>query len=222
MFGLALTIIVYLLARKLYIRYPLPFLAPVITSSAIIIVCLIIYDFPYEAYLRDVSIITELLGVAIVALGYPLFKQWHVIKQFFVPIISGVVVGTWLGIESGRLLSKAFGIEDLLMYSLLPKSVTTPVAMEITKELGGSSSLAAIFVAFAAISCVVIGPLLLKWLHIENELEVGIGYGSAAHALGTSKALEFGETAAAVSSVSMTLVALIASFLAPVIITIFG
>lgn len=220
--GLALTIVLYLLARRLYVRFPYPFFAPVVTSSIVLVSILMVLKIPYEHYIKDVKVITELLGAAIVALGYPLYKQWHVIKRYFVPIISGVIVGTWFGIESGRLLAKAFKIEDLLMLSLLPKSVTTPVAMEISSMIGGIPSLAAVFVMFAGISCVIIGPLLIKLFRIHNPLEIGIGYGSAAHAIGTSKALEFGEEAAAISSVTMTLCALIASFLAPVIIAIFG
>lgn len=220
--GLILTLIVYVFARKFYQRFPYPFFVPVLTSTVVIVTVLILSRFPYEQYMKDVSILTEMLGAAIVALGYPLYKQWHVIKKYFVPIMSGVIVGTWLGIESGRLLSKAFKLEDLLMYSLLPKSVTMPVAMEIANEIGGIPSLAAVLVMVAGISCVVIGPYLLKWLRIESPLEVGIGYGSAAHVLGTSKSLEFGEDAAAISSVSMTMCAVIASFLAPIIIAIFG
>ncbi len=221
-FGLILTLIIYLIARQFYIRFPYPFFVPVLTSTIVIVSVLLITNIPYEQYMSDVKIITELLGAAIVALGYPLYKQWHVIKKYFIPIMSGVIVGTWLGIESGRLLSKAFEIEDLLMYSLLPKSVTTPVAMEISHEIGGIPSLAAVFVMVAGISCVVIGPFLLKWLRIDHPLEIGIGYGSAAHVLGTSKSLEFGDEAAAVSSVSMTMCAIIASFLAPIIITLFS
>lgn len=220
--GLLLTLIAYLFARKFYQRFPYPFFVPVLTSTVVIMLVLLLFQYPYEKYMRDVTILTELLGVAIVALGYPLFKQRHIIKKYFIPIISGVIVGTWLGIESGRLLSKALNMEELLTYSLLPKSVTMPVAMEIADEIGGIPSLAAVFVMVAGISCVVIGPYLLKWLRIDGPLEIGIGYGSAAHVLGTSKALEFGEDAAAISSVSMTMCAVIASFLAPVIIALFG
>ena len=221
-FGLALTLIVYVFARKFYQRFSYPFFVPVLTSTVVIISVLFISQYSYEQYMKDVSPITELLGAAIVALGYPLFKQREVIKTHVVPILSGVISGTWLGIESGRLLSKAFGIEELLVYSLLPKSVTMPVAMEIADEIGGIPSLAAVFVMVAGISCVAIGPYLLKWLRLHHPLEIGIGYGSAAHVLGTSKSLEFGEEAAAISSVSMTLCAINASFLAPVIIALFG
>lgn len=221
-FGLIITLIVYVIARKFYQRFPYPFFVPVLTSTVIIISVLILCQYPYEQYMKDVSLITEMLGVAIVALGYPLYKQWKVIQKYVIPILGGTAIGTWLGIESGRLLSKLFHIEDALVNSLIVKSVTTPVAMEITEEIGGIRSLAAVFVMIAGISCVVLGPFLLKWLKLDDPLEIGIGYGCAAHVLGTSKALEFGEESAAISSVSMTLCAIFASFFTPVIIALFS
>lgn len=220
-FGLVITIIAYLLARKFYQRFPYPFFVPVLIATVIIISVLLLSDYPYEQYAKDVSLITELLGVAIVALGYPLYKQWKVIQKYLIPIFFGTFIGTYLGLESGRMLAKWFQFDDSVTYSLIVKSVTTPVAIEITSEIGGIRALAAVFVMIAGISCVVLGPFLLKWLKIDQPLEIGIGYGCAAHVLGTSKSLEFGEEAAAVSSVSMTLCAIFASFLTPVIIALF-
>ena len=220
-FGLVITIIAYLLARKFYQRFPYPFFVPVLIATVIIISVLLLSDYPYEQYAKDVSLITELLGVAIVALGYPLYKQWKVIQKFWIPIFFGTFIVTYLGLESGRMLAKWFQFDDSVTYSLIVKSVTTPVAIEITSEIGGIRALAAVFVMIAGISCVVLGPFLLKWLKIDQPLEIGIGYGCAAHVLGTSKSLEFGEEAAAVSSVSMTLCAIFASFLTPVIIALF-
>ncbi len=220
-FGLVITIIAYLLARKFYQRFPYPFFVPVLIATVIIISVLLLSDYPYEQYAKDVSLITELLGVAIVALGYPLYKQWKVIQKYLIPIFFGTFIGTYLGLESGRMLAKWFQFDDSVTYSLIVKSVTTPVAIEITSEIGGIRALAAVFVMIAGISCVVLGPFLLKWLKIDQPLEIGIGYGCAAHVLGTSKSLEFGEEAAAVSSVSMTFCAIFASFLTPVIIALF-
>lgn len=220
-FGLVITIIAYLLARKFYQRFPYPFFVPVLIATVIIISVLLLSDYPYEQYMKDVSLISELLGVAIVALGYPLYKQWKVIQKYLIPILFGTFIGTYLGLESGRMLAKWFQFDDSVTYSLIVKSVTTPVAIEITSEIGGIRALAAVFVMIAGISCVVLGPFLLKWLKIDQPLEIGIGYGCAAHVLGTSKSLEFGEEAAAVSSVSMTFCAIFASFLTPVIIALF-
>lgn len=221
-FGLVVTIIAYLLARKFYQRFPYPFFVPVLIATVIIISVLFFTQYPYEQYLKDVSLITELLGVAIVALGYPLYKQWKVIQKYMIPILFGTFIGTYLGLESGRMLAKWFQFDNSVTYSLIVKSVTTPVAIEITEEIGGIRALAAIFVMIAGISCVVLGPFLLKWLKVDQPLEIGIGYGCAAHVLGTSKSLEFGEEAAAASSVSMTLCAIFASFLTPIIIALFS
>lgn len=220
--GLIITIIAYFIARKFYQRFPYPFFVPVLIATVIIISVLLLTKYPYEQYMKDVSLLTELLGVAIVALGYPLYKHWKLIQKYVVPILFGTFVGTYLGLESGRILAKWFHFDDSVTHSLIVKSVTTPVAIEITEEIGGIRVLAAVFVMIAGIGSVVVGPFLLKWLKIDNPLEIGISYGCAAHVLGTSKALEFGEEAAAVSSVSMTLCAVYASFLTPVIIALFS
>lgn len=219
-FGLVITVIAYLLARKCYQRFPYPFFVPVLIATVIIICVLKLSQYPYEQYMKDVSLITELLGVAIVALGYPLYKHWKLIHKYVIPILFGTFVGTYLGLESGRMLAKWFHFDDSVTYSLIVKSVTTPVAIEIAEAIGGIRALAAIFVMIAGISGVVFGPFLLKWLKVDKPLEIGISYGCAAHVIGTSKSLEFGEEAAAVSSVSMTLCAVFASFLTPVIIAL--
>jgi len=221
-FGLVITIIAYFIARKFYQRFPYPFFVPVLVATVIIICVLMLSQYPYEQYMKDVSLITELLGVAIVALGYPLYRHWKLIRNYVIPILFGTFAGTYFGLESGRILAKWLHFEDSVTYSLIVKSVTTPVAIEITEEIGGIRALAAIFVMIAGISGVVLGPFLLKWLKVDNPLEIGISYGCAAHVLGTSKSLEFGEEAAAVSSVSMTLCAVFASFLTPVIISFFS
>jgi len=138
-FGLVVTIIAYLLARKFYQRFPYPFFVPVLIATVIIISVLFFTQYPYEQYLKDVSLITELLGVAIVALGYPLYKQWKVIQKYMIPILFGTFIGTYLGLESGRMLAKWFQFDNSVTYSLIVKSVTTPVAIEITEEIGGSA-----------------------------------------------------------------------------------
>jgi len=219
---LGMTIAVYIFTRKLYVRRPYPFMIPSIMSSIVIVTVLLLCRISYEEYMEGVNIIDELLGAAVVALAYPLYNQRHIIKSHFIPIIVGTFVGTLLGIGSGIALSKAFDVEDLLMFSLLPKSVTTPVAMEIASEIGGIPSLAAVLVMVAGFSGVVFGPMLLKWLRVEDPIGVGIGFGCASHAIGTSKALEYGEQAGAFSSVAMTLCALLASFMAPVMVVLFA
>ena len=95
--------------------------------------------------------------------------------------------------------------------TLLPKSITTPIAIQIASALGGVSSLAAVFVMIAGFTGVLLGPTFFRWLRIDTAIGRGIGLGAAAHALGTSKAMEYGEQEASMSSVAMTLSAIVGS-----------
>lgn len=126
-----------------------------------------------------------------------------------------------MGMISGLIFAEAFGIDHDLLLSILPKSITTPVAIQIAAGLGGVPSMTVVFVMIAGFSGVILGPLFLKWLRIRSSLGQGIALGSASHALGTSKALEYGELAVSMSSVSMTLCAVLGSFFGPLIVWLF-
>ena len=112
---------------------------------------------------------------------------------------------------SGLLFAELFGISRSLILSIIPKSITTPVAIQIASGIGGVPSMTVVFVMIAGFSGVILGPLLLKWIRIRSSLGKGIAFGSASHALGTSKAMEYGELTVSMSSVSMTLCAVLGS-----------
>ncbi|XWU18588.1 LrgB family protein [Bacillus subtilis] len=168
-----LTVAAYLAMVKLYKRFPLPFLIPVLTTTILIVAALMMFHVSYEGYMIGGKWINSLLGPAVVALAYPLYKQWHIIVKHCVPI------------------------------------------------LGGVPSMTVVFVMIAGFSGVILGPLFLKWLRIRSSLGQGIALGSASHALGTSKALEYGELAVSMSSVSMTLCAVLGSFFGPLVVWLF-
>ncbi len=210
-----LTFVVYLLSRKFYQRFPTPFTIPLLIGTLVIVFLLAASGISYDTYMVGGKWISELLGPTVVALAYPLYKHRIVLKTYFIPLSVGVTIGAFLGVFSGELLAKWFGIEEILIYSVIPKSVTTPVAMEVASTLGGIPALAAIFVMIAGISGSIFGPITLKFFHIDHVIGKGVGLGSAAHAIGTSKALEYGELEGAISSVSMTLSAIIVSFFVP-------
>lgn len=220
-FGISLTAIfvtlaIYFLSKKLYQRFPTPVTIPLLIGTTLMIVILTVSGIPYETYMVGGKWIEQLLGPAVVALAFPLYKHRSVLKTYFFPLTVGVTFGAFLGVISGAQLSKLLGIEEMLIYSIMPKSVTTPVAMEVAQALGGIPALAAIFVMIAGIGGVVLGPFLLKLFNINHVIGKGVGLGSAAHAIGTSRALEYGELEGAISSVSMTLSAIIVSLLGPV------
>lgn len=215
------TIAIFSVMRMLYRRYKAPFLIPVLTTSICLVALLLSFDISYEMYMKGGQYIDLLLGPAVVALAYPLYKQIDVLLKNLLPILSGVTMGAITGMVSGLVLAKMMGVDKQLIMTLLPKSVTTPVAMEVADVLGGNASLTVVFVMIAGFTGVVIGPYILKGFRLNGELSQGIALGSASHAIGTSKAFEYGANAATVSSVAMTLCAIIVSLFGPWIVQIF-
>jgi len=216
--AIAGTIVTYNFMKKVYIKFYTPFMVPIVTATTCIAIFLLIFHIPYDSYMIGGKWIVHLLGPAVVALAYPLYRQLDTIKKFGIPIITGVFVGTFVGIVSGIELSLLFGIEKLTLYSLVPKSVTSPVAMDIAKVIGGNPTLAAVFVMVAGVIGAVLGPYLLKWIRVTHFIGRGIGFGTAAHGIGTSKALELGEKEGAISSIAMTLSTIFASLLSPFLV----
>ncbi|KHF39680.1 LrgB family protein [Halalkalibacter okhensis] len=218
---LLVTIGVYIGTKKLYTRYPYPFMLPLLISTIVLIILLLVFQIPYETYALGGKWLEMLLGPAVVALAYPLYRQLSMLKSNFIPIVTSVSIGAIIGIGSGLMLSKWAGLEQELIYSLVPKSVTTPVAMDIATTIGGIPPLSAVLVMVAGIGGVVLAPYLFKWCKIVQEIGKGIGTGSAAHAIGTAKALENSEKEGAASSVAMTLSAIIVSIIGPFIVFLF-
>lgn len=162
-----------------------------------------------------------MLGPGVVALAYPLYNNRKVLVQNIAPILTGVCIGSLLGMTSGILFVEMLGGNHDLVLSVIPKSITTPVALQLTDTLGGIPSMTAIFVMIAGISGVVLGPLILKLVRISSYVGKGIALGSASHALGTARTMEYGEPAVSMSSVSMTLSALLGTVFGPIIAWVF-
>ncbi|AEN90029.1 YxaC [Priestia megaterium WSH-002] len=206
---------------KVYVRFSYPILIPVLTTTIFVILLLLAFHISYDEYMIGGKWINSLLGPAVVALAYPLYKQREMLVKYSVPIIGGVFVGLFAGMISGLVFAEVFGVDRSLILSIIPKSITTPVAIQIATGLGGVPSMTVVFVMIAGFSGVILGPLLLKWIRIKSSLGKGIALGSASHALGTSKAFEYGELTVSMSSVSMTLSAVLGSVFGPIVVWLF-
>lgn len=216
-----LTTVLYLFLNSQYIKYRWTILNPVLTTTVALVMILLVFDVTYETYMLGGQWIGELLGPAVVALAVPLYKQWALLRKNLLPIAIGVTAGSIAGLLSGSLLTKLFGFSTEMVLTMLPKSITTPVAMQMAEAFGGIPSLAAVYVMVAGFTGILVGPWLLKTLRINSSIGRGIGLGSSAHGLGTAKAFEYGPEEASMSSVAMTLSAVVGSFLGPVIVWLF-
>ncbi|MGO1060937.1 LrgB family protein [Planococcus sp. FY231025] len=216
-----LTTVAYLFFNSLYVKYRWTLLTPVLTTTVALIAILLAFDIPYSRYMLGGQWIGALLGPAVVALAVPLYKQRSLLARNLWPVAAGVTAGALAGMLSGALLAKLLRFSNEMVMTILPKSITTPVAMQLAEGLGGIPSLAAVFVMIAGFTGLIIGPRLLKLLGVESPIGRGIGLGSSAHGLGTAKAFEYGIEDASMSSVAMTLSAVVGSFLGPVIVWLF-
>ncbi|MFC4401506.1 LrgB family protein [Gracilibacillus xinjiangensis] len=219
---LSATVILYYLSKTFYRFIATPFTLPIIVTSLLIVLFLIITGIPYSAYMNGGQWIDHFLGPLVVSLALPLYRQRHLIKKYSYIIFIGIWFGSFVGVLSGVLLSYTLDFDQSIIAAIAPKSVTTPVALSVADTVGGNLSLAAIFVMIAGIGGAMFGPLMWKVGRIRHPVARGLGIGTASHAIGTAKALEDSELTGAVSALSMTISAVIVSLIVPLILLIFS
>ncbi|HSP47075.1 MAG TPA: LrgB family protein, partial [Clostridiaceae bacterium] len=190
-------------------------LNPLLLAIIFVIGILLTFHIPIESYNKGGSFILFFLGPATVVLAVPLFKQIELLKKNIIPILGGITVGSIASISSVVLLSRLFHVDLSVAVSMLPKSVTTAIGMEISKQIGGITSLSVAVIVLTGISGAVIGPAVCRLLKIRDEVAVGVSIGTASHAVGTSKAMELGETQGAMSGLSIGIAGLITVILVP-------
>lgn len=209
---------IYLFMALIYKRFRLPVLMPALTATLIVVLLMLFFKIPYETYMIGGQWINKLLGPAVVSLAYPLYNQRHVLRRNLPAVLGGTLTGLLVGMFSGILLAMMLGFPKAYILSMLPKSITTPVAIQISGSLGGEAALTSVFVMIAGFTGAIAGPYILKLFRIRGEVGIGIGLGTASHALGTAKALEYGEQSLSMSSVAMTVCAIAGSFTAPLVV----
>lgn len=215
LFGILLTLFAFEIGMTIYKKTKIPVLNPLLIAIAIVIVVLVIFHISFETYNIGGNFINAFLGPATVILAVPLYKQLQLLKNHFVPIITGIIVGSLASMCCVVIMGYFLGVSHELIASLVPKSVTTPIGVEVASGLGGIPSITVIAIIITGITGAVIAPMVCKFLKIEHEVAMGVSIGTAAHAVGTTKALEIGETHGAMSSLSIGVAGLITVFLAP-------
>ncbi|WP_312654273.1 LrgB family protein [Proteiniclasticum sp.] len=221
-FGILLSVIAFEIGILISRKTKNPLVNPLLVAIIIVIVFLLGLGIPKEKYDLGGSFILFFLGPATVVLAVPLYKQIELLKKDFVPIIVGILAGSVTSIMSVILLSKLFRIDLSVAVSMLPKSVTTAIGMEISKEIGGIVSLSVAVIVLTGITGAVIGPGLLKLFRIKDDVAQGVAIGTAAHAVGTSKAMELGETQGAMSGLSIGIAGIATVILVPLLMGLLG
>lgn len=215
LFGLVLSLIAFEIGLYIYKKTKFPLFNPLLISIALVIGFLIAFDIDYDLYNKSAQFINMFLGPATVVLALPLYKQLKLLKKYLTPILIGIFVGSSVSITSVIFLSYIFGLDRIITISLLPKSVTTPIGIEISNQLGGLQPVTVLAIVVSGIAGAIIAPFLCKIFKIKNKVAIGLALGTSSHAIGTTKALEFGESEGAMSSLSIGLAGIMTVFLAP-------
>ncbi len=216
--SLPLTLIVFFAARKLAARYKFPLLNPLLVAMVVIIPFLMLTGISYDSYFKGSEVLNDLLQPAVVALAYPLYEQLHQIRARWKSIITICFIGS--------VVAMVMGASPEIAASILPKSVTTPIAMAVGGSIGGIPAISAVCVIFVGILGAVFGHTLLNAMRIRTKAARGLAMGTASHALGTARCAELDYQEGAFSSLALVLcgiiTSLIAPFLFPIILAVMG
>lgn len=203
MFGLTLTIVCYLIGVWLNKRLKSALINPLLVAMVIIILLLVVFRIPFASYNGGGKIITVFLTPVTTILGYSIYLQLEVLKQYWLPILTGCLVSCGVSIGSTIALCKVFGLDDTLMGSLVPHTVTTPIALAVSDKLGGITGITVAGVIFTGVIGAALAPLLVKLLRIKNPVGIGVGFGCSCTAIGTARAMEMGAVQGAMSSMAL-------------------
>lgn len=214
-FAISFVLGIYLGSVWIYKRLRIGLLHPVLVSILMIVSILTLLDVDYASFEKGSFFIDFLLGPSVVALGYGLYEQTRLIRKHKLSIFTAVIVGSIVGIVSVTLIARWLGAEEVIITSLQPKSVTTPIAILISQQMGGIPPLTAVVVMIAGVFGAVAGPFILDKVGISSSIARGLAMGSCGHGIGTARAVEMGAIEGVISGLSIGLMGLFTSLLVP-------
>ncbi|MFV0517356.1 MAG: LrgB family protein [Aminipila sp.] len=208
-FAVAISLAGYGIGVFLSRKFKTSLLNPLLISVIFTIAILLLADVDYEIYKAGAKPISYLLTPATVCLAVPLYKQFTLLKENLKAILSGVIAGVISALATILVLSKIFGLTHEEYVTILPKSITTAIGMGVSEELGGMVTITVASIIITGIIGNVIGEILCKIFKIEHPIAKGLALGTAAHAIGTARAMEMGEVEGAMSSLAIVLAGLL-------------
>jgi putative effector of murein hydrolase len=222
LYFLFLTLGVYSLFGFIATKIKNPLVNPLLLTSIFIIIYIIILSLikkttigeEVTTYTSAVNILNSMLSPLTICLALPIYTRRHIIKQYWLPILVGTIVGCSVSMGSVFILGKLFGLNSDVIASILPKGVTTAIAIEVSAKLGGIKAITVFVVILSGILGIVFGPLLCKLFKFDRSASIGMAFGGSSHAFGTSKAVEMSIRAGAISSVAIVTSGLLTVFIA--------
>jgi predicted murein hydrolase (TIGR00659 family) len=212
------TILLYLLAKRVHRRWPRWWLMPLAVAPALLMIAALALNVSYRDYIRGTHWLVALLGPATVAFAVPIYEQRALIRRRWPMLLAGMVAGSLTAVATSWALAYMLGIDGELRLSLLPRSMSTPFAMEVSGEIGGIPDLTAVFVVLTGIIGAAVGDVVLARLPLRSALAKGALFGVGAHGAGTARAHQIGREEGAIAGLVMVLVGLMNVALAPLII----
>jgi predicted murein hydrolase (TIGR00659 family) len=211
-FAIAITLALYVASLRLQRRYP--WANPLMTASVGLILLLYMLHISYAQYRVGGSAFAYLLGPATVALGVPMYKQGIKLKGSLGRLLAVVVVGSIVGMISAGLVAWMFGASRQVIMSTLPKSVTTPIAIQLSAEMHGNPAITAAMVLITGLLGSLVGPTVLRMSNILHDHAIGAAMGTSSHALGTATLIQRSEVQGSVSSLAMAMAGVVTSIFA--------
>ena len=202
-FGIALSIVAFSIGVWIQKKTGLVICNPLIIAIVLVSGVLLLFQIPYESYNEGGSIINMFLAPATSCLAVSVYTRLELLKKNWLPILAGCVAGSLTSMGSVFLLCRLFGLDEAMTYSLLPKSVTTPIAVGIAESHGGISSITVAAVILTGIMGSILAPFLIRSFLVKDSMTAGLAIGACSHAVGTSKAIEIGETEGAMSGLAI-------------------
>lgn len=201
--GVALSLISYLIGMLLKKKFKLGIFNPLLIAIVVSIIVLLIGKVDYKVYNEGAKYLSWLLTPATVCLAIPLYEQWGLLKKNFKAVLLGLIAGVVASLGTVYVLSLIMGLSHKDYVTLLPKSITTAIGMGVSEELGGYVTITVAVIIVTGVLGNMIGELVCKIFRITEPISKGLAFGSAAHAIGTAKAIEIGEVEGAMSSLAI-------------------
>lgn len=216
-FWSAATILLYYVAKRIYRRWPKPFLSPLLLAPLLLIAIALVMKTGYAEYIHATHWLMLLLGPVTVAFALPIYEQRAMIRRYWPVLVFGVTVGSATAMVTAWGLASLLSIDGALRLSLLPRSISTPFAMTISQDIGGVPDLTAVFVVVTGVLGAALGETLLRYLPLKSSLARGALFGMGAHGAGVARAHQIGQEEGSIAGLVMVIVGLVNVLMAPLL-----
>lgn len=221
-FGLALTLAAYWFGAFMQKKFKYTFVNPLLIASVIVIIVLVVSGISYDSYNYGAKYISYLLTPSTVCLAVPMYKQIIILKDNIIAVFAGILCGVAAGTFSILLLCIVLNLSPEIYASLLPKSITTAIAIGVSEEIGGNTAITVCSVVITGIFGAVISKAVCRIFKISEPVAVGLAIGNSAHAIGTSRAIEIGEIEGAMSSLAIVIAGIITVLMSNLMVSFYG